>query len=146
MNQTLNIMKAFALALPILLASLSGLAMEPPNCFLGRWKSDESLTLADMRKHPEVTDKARSLFENRFFGRLVLINGSHYGAAYFEDDPAPQALTFEPYDVVERGADWMILRSTLLGFESRTKWFCEDHRIYALVSKWEFREYFSPLP
>lgn len=83
-------MKTSAIALATVLASLPAFAMDPPACFFGRWKSDETLTLADMRKHPEVTEKARALFESKFFGRLVLINGSRNSGTYFEDISSPK--------------------------------------------------------
>lgn len=137
---------AIAIALASLLLSFPVFAVDPPTCFLGRWKSDETLTLEDMHKHPEVTEKARALFENNFFGRLVVINGLRNRGSYFEDISSPDAITFEPYLVIQRGTDWMTTRHTLLGIESESKWFCEGTRIYALVTKWEFREYFSPLP
>lgn len=44
-----------------------------PDCMLGRWRSDEGMTLADMRQHPEVTQRVRALFENQFFGQLVVV-------------------------------------------------------------------------
>ena len=140
------VMKTIAIALSTLLASLPAFAIDPPACFLGRWKSDEALTLADMNKHPEVTEKARALFENKFFGRLVLINGSRNSGTYFEDISSPQEIIFTPYAVIQRGEDWVTLRHKILGIDSESKWFCEGTRIYALVTKWEFREYFSPIP
>jgi hypothetical protein len=139
-------MKIFVAALIAMLIPQIGFAMDPPACFLGRWKSDAALTLEDMRKHPEITEKARSLFENNFFGRLVVIYGSRSSASYFEDREDRQSLTFEPYDIVERGPDWMLLNREFSGIKVQSKLFCEGSRIYALVSKWEFREYFSPLP
>jgi len=98
-----------------------------------------------MPKHPEVTQKARALFEKDFFGQLVIINGPNRGAAYLENDHDQGPLTFEARNVIERGDDWMVSSHELLGVTINTKWFCEDGRIYALVSRWEFREYFPPL-
>jgi hypothetical protein len=139
-------MKTFVAALIATLVPQIGFAVDPPACFLGLWKSDATLTLEDMRKHPEITEKARSLFENNFFGHLVVIYGSRSSASYFEDREDRQSLTFEPYDVVERGPDWMLLSREFSGTKVKSKLFCEGSKIYALVSKWEFREYFSPLP
>ncbi|NUN61970.1 MAG: hypothetical protein HUU13_12910 [Burkholderiaceae bacterium] len=117
-----------------------------PGCLVGRWKSDEALTLADMRKHPEVTERAKALFENRFFGRLILIFGSRHIGSYFEDEQGRADLSFDEVRVVESGSNWATLRSRLLGVEHLQRWGCENGRIYAVITKWEFREYFSPLP
>ena len=142
----LGVMRNVVVALLVLLGAASAFADEPPACFLGRWKSDEQLTLQDMRKHPEVSEKAKALFESHFFGRLVVIYGAKHYGAYFEGEQNSNPIRFEPYRVVEQGADWMVLRDESLGVESKSKLFCEGGRIYALVSKWEFKEYFSPLP
>lgn len=117
-----------------------------PECFVGRWKSDEALTLEDMRKHPEVTEKARAIFENKFFGSLVLVQGPGYGGWYLEGEQTRADISFEKFDVMERGTNRVTLRSYTWGVERHQQWFCESGRIYTFVSKWEFREYFSPLP
>lgn len=131
----------------IALASIPVLcSAQVPECFVGRWKSDEILTLADMRKHPEVTEKARDLFENSFFGHLVLIFGPRHVGGYLEGEQTREDLSFNRVDIVASGPNWLTLRSRVLGEEMLQKWACEDDRIYAIVTKWEFREYFSPLP
>jgi len=125
---------------------LSAVSADIPECFVGRWKSDEALTLEDMRKHPEVTEKVRAIFENKFFGSLVLVFGPGYGGGYLEGEQTRTDIPFERFDVMGRGTDWVILRTRTLGAELHQQWFCEGGRIYVLTSKWEFREYFSPLP
>jgi len=117
-----------------------------PECFVGRWKSDEALTLEDMRKHPEVTEKARAIFERNFFGSLVLVFGPSYGGGYLEGEQTRANLSFEKFDVMERETNRITVRTHTLGVEQHQQWFCESGRIYTLVSRWEFREYFSPLP
>jgi hypothetical protein len=139
-------MKTFVTLFAFLFAPLHVLSAAIPDCFIGRWKSDEALTLQDMRKHPEVTEKAKALFENKFFGRLVLVNGPNYGGGYLEGEQTPADLSFEKYDVAERGTNWVTFRSRTLGIVQLQRWVCEEGRIYAMVSRWEFREYFSPLP
>lgn len=71
--------------LALLSAHAVARAEGPPNCFLGRWKSDEALTLEDMRKHPELSSKAKTLFENNFFGKLIAIFGPRSYGSYFEN-------------------------------------------------------------
>jgi hypothetical protein len=137
-----------SLVVLLAIASLPVLcSAQVPECFVGRWKSDEARTLADMRKHPEVSEKARALFENKkFFGRLVLIFGPRHVGSYFEGEQSPDHVSFERVDVVASGRNSLTLRSRASGEEMLQKWACEDGRIYAVVTRWEFREYFSPLP
>lgn len=117
---------------------------ELPSCLLGRWRSNEELTLNDMRQHPEVTAKARALFENRFFGRLVIVNTPTLGGGYMEPEQDRESLVLEPFQVVTSTATSAVIRTNLMGTPLDTEWFCEGRDIYALVSKWKFREYFSP--
>ncbi|MFC3685645.1 hypothetical protein [Hydrogenophaga luteola] len=143
--QALDVMEKL-LALLAFMAASNCAFSQVPDCLIGRWKSDEALTLADMRKHPEVTEKAKALFENKFFGRLILIFGSRHVGSYFEDEQTPADLLFDEVRIVESGSNWATLRSRLLGVEYLQHWGCENGRIYAVITKWEFREYFSPLP
>jgi hypothetical protein len=139
-------MKNFFAIAALILMPLHAFSADIPECFLGRWKSDEALTLEDMRKHPEVTEKARAFFENKFFGSLVLVYGPGYGGGYLEGEQTRADLFFEKFDVMERGTDWVTLRIRTLGVEQHQQWFCESGRIYVLVTRWKFREYFSALP
>ncbi len=126
-------------------AHLPALAADLPACMLGRWKSNEELTLADMARHPEVTEKARVLFSNHFFGRLVNVNGPRHQADYFIEDK-DKPIEFVPIHVAESTEDSAVIEveSEALGHAIRTSWFCENGLIYALTSRWNFREYFSP--
>jgi hypothetical protein len=139
-------MKTLPALIALVLTPLHALSACVPDCFIGRWKSDEALTLQDMRRHPEVTEKAKALFDNKFFGRLILVNGPSYGGGYLEGRQSPADLSFEKYDIAERGANWVTFRNRTLGVVQLQRWVCEDNRIYTVVSRWEFREYFSPLP
>jgi hypothetical protein len=117
-----------------------------PSCLIGRWKSDEIRTLQEMRRHAEVTEKARLLFENDFFGRLIVVFGSRGSTSYFDGEQVPDERTYEPYDVVESTAASVVLRVSVSGRQWSQRWFCDEDSIYTLVSKWEFREYFKRLP
>jgi len=119
-------------------------AAELPDSFLGRWRSNEALTLADMRKHPEVTPKARALFEAGFFGRLVLVNTRTRSGGYFDSEKDRKSLALEPIQVVSSTPTSAVIRTDLVGIAQDTEWFCEGATIYALVSRWKFREYFTP--
>ncbi len=115
-----------------------------PNCFLGRWRSDESLTLANMRLHPEVTPRARDLFEKQFFGKLVVVFGSRLSGAYLEPDQDRTDIVFVPVDVVSSTVSSAVLRSTTLGINQENEFHCEGGKLWVHVSRWNFREYFSP--
>lgn len=115
-----------------------------PNCFLGRWRSDEALTLADMRSHPEVTQKARALFEKQFFGKLVVVFGSRVSGHYLEPEQGPADMVFEPLDIVSATETSVVLRRRLLGVWLDSEMHCEGGRLWVHVSRWQFREWFSP--
>ena len=131
-----------ALALAVLASKTS--AAELPDCFLGRWRSNERLTLADMRKHPEVTPKARALFEAGFFGRLVLVNTRTRSGGFFDSGQDRTQPSLEPIQLVSSTPTSAVIRTNLVGVAQDTEWFCEGATIYALVSRWKFREYFTP--
>jgi len=144
MNGTnLRIVRGVAALSLVVLANKASSA-ELPDCFLGRWRSSEALTLADMRKHPEVTPKARALFEAHFFGRLVLVNTRTRSGSYFEPEQDRNSLSLEPIQVVSSTPTSVVIRTVLVGIAQDTEWFCDDGVIYALVSRWKFREYFTP--
>ena len=91
----MNIFAGFLL----LLFSPALLSAEIPDAFLGKWKSDEALTLRDMNQY-DVPDKVRKILEDGMFGRLVVIFKNDVGASYFEDEEVPE---FEPYEIIEVG-------------------------------------------
>jgi len=126
----------------VVLASKAPCA-ELPDCLLGRWRSNEALTLADMRRHPEVTPQARALFEAAFFGRLVLVNTRTRSGAYLEPEQDRDSLSLQPIQVVRSTPTSAVIRTDLAGIAQDTEWFCEGGVIYALVSRWKFREYFA---
>lgn len=115
-----------------------------PACMLGRWRSDEGLTLADMRRHPEVTQKARALFENQFFGKLVIVFGRRLSGHYLEPHQGPTDIVFEPTSVISSTNSSAVLRSTALGIVLEDEFHCEGGKLWVHVSRWKFREYFSP--
>jgi len=111
-----------------------------PDAFIGKWKSDEALTLQDMNKY-NVTDKARKVLEQGMFGRLVVIFRKGEGASYFEDEETP---VFEPYEIVEVGDNSVTIKyyvDVLKDYMERT-WYVEDNLLYTRTSKWNFKEYF----
>ena len=134
----------FMTALGLVVLAGQASADDLPDCFLGRWRSNEALTLADMRQHPEVTPKARALFEAGFFGRLVLVNTRTRSGGYFDSEPDRKALAMKPVQVLSSTPTSAVIRTDLIGVPQDTEWFCEGQTIYALVSRWKFREVFTP--
>jgi hypothetical protein len=133
------------LAIPIWAAVASAQPM--PESFLGRWQSNEALTLADMRKHPEVSEKARAVFEAKFFGRLVQVIRERDFATYWVDEK-PAQLAFQTYVSVTinaRDSVTVVVRDEFNEFNKRTL-YLEGQCFYALVTKWRFREYFCRVP
>ena len=131
-------------ALSLIVSTSTASSAELPDCFLGRWRSNEALTLADMRMHPEVTPKARALFEKAFFGRLALVNTRTLSGGYMEPEQDRNSLSLQPIQVVSSTPTSAVIRTDLIGIAQDTEWFCESGLIYALVSRWKFREYFTP--
>lgn len=118
------------------------LAASLPGCFLGRWRSNEELTLADMRQHPEVSPLAKELFERQFFGRLVIVFSKSFWGGYLDPDQGRDDVVFVPIDVVSATETTAVLRSTTLGVVQENEFHCDSGRLWVLVSRWKFREYF----
>ena len=60
----------YIFAILTILYSTTAVSAECP--LMGKWKSDETKTLASIPATGKVTDKQRTLFENHFFGKLTL--------------------------------------------------------------------------
>ena len=101
-------------AFALLALASNASAGELPDCFLGRWRSNESLTLADMRNHHEVTPKARALFEAGFFGRLVLVNTRTRSGGYFDSEQDRKSLSLEPIQVLSSTPTSAVVRTDLV--------------------------------
>ncbi len=112
-----------------------------PECLLGRWRSNETMTLASMREVPDLAPRARAMFEDRFFGHLVIVfTPTRTGWIYYKAEPP----VFEtgPIEVVSSTSTSAVLRSRFLGVVEDREWRCEPGRISTATSK--FREYFTP--
>ena len=130
----------------ILALSLFGCSQKPHKNLLGYWKSDEQKTLESMRVTPGVTDKAKELFENNFFGKLVVeYKEDTYRAKYVdEEDNLEEFYKYYPYKVIEVNEDYYLVESysQLLGENEIKKIYKDGDCYYVLISKWSFREYF----
>lgn len=126
-----------------LLALTVGCAKAPDNPLIGTWQSDADATLADMHKHPEVTEKSRKFFENDFFGhfRMTYTSDKHMT----DDDKGFH--TEVPYKVVEITKDHV----DVAHFDELQQKYVTDRiyldgdKIYVFTSKYNFKEYFRRL-
>ena len=97
-----------------------------------------------MNLYPEVSQKARKIIENNFFGRLVQIFRKSDSTSYFIDEE-PERLKYEAYEKVSVKGDTITLVdfNDTLGMMEHTIY--RDGRcFYMLVSRWDFKEYFCP--
>ena len=109
---------------------------------VGKWKSNEKLTLESMNRVEGVTLEARELFENDFFGNAVV----EYKEDVFRitDKKLDYVSDFEPYEILEATSTKIRLKSWNSVFEEYQEWdlFLNGDCYYIIVSKFEFREYY----
>jgi hypothetical protein len=114
----------------------------PHSELLGKWKSSEKLTLESMNTVEGVSTAARELFENDFFGDLVVeYKESEYRAINAKDE---YDSGFLPYQVHEITDEYILTNEwiELLEEYKESKIYFEDDCYYVLTSKFNFREYF----
>jgi hypothetical protein len=70
----------------------------------GRWRSNAELTLAEMEKTPDLSEKKRQFFRDGFYGRLVIETKAHELRTYFQDQSSTSA-AWEPWQIVSRSGD-----------------------------------------
>ena len=118
----------------------AGCAKYPANPLIGTWQSDAEATLADMRQHPEVTEKARKLFENDFFGHLRVT----YTVDRVLTDDDKGFHTEGPYKVVEVTTGYVdVLQfEALQQKEVNERIYLDGDKFYVFTSKYNFKEYF----
>ena len=116
---------------------------EIPAAFVGKWQSDEQLTLESMRASDRVDGEARFLFENGFFGRLIVEYRQHEGRSYFLDEP--ERPDFEPHDIVDSGPNFVIFRepdNEQLGLSTERTWYVDGDMMIVQLEEWGFVEVF----
>lgn len=124
----------------VLILSVVACARGVDDRLIGTWQSDAEATLADMHKHPEVTEKSRKLFENDFFGHLIVtytatdyltdFKNIHTKTTYKVLDSTPGYVDTEHYE-------------ELYGKDVKERVYIDGPMIYVITSKYEFREYFK---
>ena len=114
----------------------------PHSALLGKWKSNEKLTLDSMNSVAGVVPKVRELFENDFFGHLVVEYKENEYRSINEKDNYESS--FKPYEVLEVTDGYIRIRdwNDLLKDSEETTLHFEGDCYYALTTKYNFREYF----
>ena len=116
---------------------------ELPAAFVGTWQSDEQLTLESMRDSDNVDLQARATFEDRFFGRLVVVYRPYEGRSYFIDsDERPD---FEPHDIVDSGPNFVtfsVPANEGLGLDMERTWYVDGDLMIVRMDEWGFVEVF----
>ena len=126
----------------LLLTSAS--ACEVPQPFLGTWRSDAELTLAEMRSSA-VPEEFRSALEDGIFGRLVVIFRQNDATAYFPDIGEPN---FESYDshceelIINGQCMTFISMNSVTRRTGAKEWCIEAELLYTETTKWKFKEFF----
>lgn len=116
--------------------------MASHSVLIGKWKSNEKLTLESMNSVEGITPKARELFENDLFGHLVIEYKENEYRAINEKDNYDSG--FIPYEVLEvtdryiRIKEWCDI---LKEYEESTLYLDGDC-YYIITSKFNFKEYF----
>ena len=93
-----------------------------------------------------ITEKARKIFENDFFGRLIAEYRDSEGRVYFDrdGDNTEEMKTFYPYQVLEENEEIFVIRvhDELEGGQREVTLHRDGDCYYLPVPKWDFREYF----
>lgn len=140
----------------IFLIFLNSCAKAPKSELLGVWKSNEELTLKSMNSIDGVTQKAKDIFEDNFFGHLIAEYKESGARAYFDNCEAECDKTndcgsvcddfkkFSPYKLLEETDSFFVIRNydELQSKEVEKTLYREGHCYYVLFSKWNIREYF----
>ena len=128
----------------LLIFSLPSFAQEFD--LVGKWKSHEEKTLASMAKDGDITEQARELFENKFYGKLQIIYTKNEYRAYFpgETDDLEEFDQYYPYEVISKNDNYIEVKnfSALFNEYEISKLYIEGNCYYEFDSKLQFREYF----
>jgi hypothetical protein len=110
------------------------------NPLIGTWQSDEKRTLAEVNKVKDMPEKVRNMFENNFFGKLKFRITKDKIFSDFDGNKSE-----ESYEIVSESEKSVTIKTWNDFFNEyqESTYFIEGDSIYAVVSKYEFREYFK---
>jgi len=116
----------------------------PQRAIIGVWKSDADRTLASMRIAGNVTPEALRIYENDYYGHLVIEYRRDTVRAWFDNSDYDTG--YQPYEVVEVAPDHVVTRewNELLGRYQLTTTYMEGACIYGIAAEFGFREYYCP--
>lgn len=107
----------------------------------GKWRSNEKLTLLDMNANGKITNKQRAVFENKFFGRMVVEFTCTKARAYFIDY-GPNDDGWENYTIVRETPDYVEIKGSNANAEQNLRFKIEGNCYKMPVSNLGFSEYF----
>ena len=114
----------------------------PHSAILGKWQSDEAKTLASMREIGGLCDSANEIFQNWFFGQLIVEYSSDSVRSLLLDEEWDGG--FQKYEVMDVAPDRVRIR---VWEGSINDWLDSDIHIdgeylYVISGAMSFREYF----
>ena len=114
----------------------------PHSAILGKWQSDEAKALESMREIGGLSDSANEIFENNFFGQLIVEYRPDSVRNLLPDEDWDSG--FQKYEVMEVAPDCVRIR---VWEESINDWLESDIHIdgeylYVITGATSFREYF----
>ena len=99
-----------------------------------------------MRASDLIDSDAQIIFEDAFFGRLVVEYREHEGRSYFID--AEDRPEFLPHDIVDSGPNFVTLRvpaNEKLGLDTERTWYVDGNLMIVQLDEWGFVEVFRRL-
>ena len=96
-----------------------------------------------MRASERIDSDARIIFEDDFFGRLVVEYRQYEGRSYFVD--ADEQPDFQPHDIVESGPKFVTFRvpdNDKLGLDTERTWYVDGDLMIVQMDEWGFVEVF----
>lgn len=111
---------------------------------LGTWKSDAIRTLKSVREDPTVKAEALRLFENDFFGHLVIHYTETEYCAYLDNEEDVER-EYKPYRLLEENDSYFLIESNTIlddGVESKKYYKEGPDCYYANFGNSRWFEYF----
>lgn len=114
----------------------------PHAAILGKWKSNEQLTLQSVNRTPGLSARSRALLENDFFGHLETEIRESESRTISEKDNYDSG--FEPYEVLEVSDDFVRIKAWNNFFQDYDEriLYLEGDCYYEIFKQFKFRQYF----
>ncbi len=128
----------------MIVAGLAGCGEVPPphQAIIGKWKSNEKLTLMSVDRVEVMSPQTRAFLRDDFFGHLVIHIDEKASRTTHARDDFDSGL--EPYHVVEVTDDYVRIRAWsnfFKNYDTRTLYLSGDC-YYVMFEGFQFREYF----